>query len=264
MIPIELWEYVLEFVEDWYTVLSACQTTSVLWKYLVESMNLQTRLKYETQRIAIQNSKSWACSRAIMEQRCQLCGRTNAWGSVHQKWGIYAHLACINKEVISLAKASDVYDIPHEVLIRLPRYNNAVWKYHGGRRGLGFTVASTIQGLSLAVYHENLHDRRERIKALKESLKAENEHDSKDMVSMKRKLEQVYEHDKKSILSAKKTRMDKVMKVRESHLMKLFEKYRIESQTLRDEYREKCLTSLVMPKTWKEIERMMGVQKKNA
>lgn len=196
-LPNELWEYILEFIRDFPTLYSICQTSRNLWDRL-HTMNHYKYIRNKTEQLAYSHAKNWACKRAILEHRCQLCKKTYSFGFVQPKWGLYAHGTCIHREVITIPRAIEIYDISFEQLIKLPRQDNSVWKYHGGRTWLPFSVLSTIQGLCLRTYMENLHDRRNRMGILREKAKQENKEDMKISAPLKRKYDQICESDRKS------------------------------------------------------------------
>jgi hypothetical protein len=259
-IPNELWEFILEFVQDWNTLYSVCQTQKFLWVYLQETFNgFYKYLEYETEKLAISQAKSFSCKHAIMDRKCQLCKRGYMLGVVQHKWLLYAHPACISKEVISIPRAIELYDLPYEKLITLPKQNNAVWKYHGGRTCLNFSVMSTIQGLCLMVCHENLHDRRARLARLRERAKDELVNESKTSETIKRKYESRYENDKLHLLSKKRLRLDETKKVKQLHLQPILVKYRIIQNSIIESFKHVLYETISMPKSWKQIEQIISV-----
>lgn len=257
-LPGEIWEYILDFVSDWKTLYTVCQTQSSLWCYLHVSYSHSTGkmakyLSYETEKWALQQATSWGCILAIMNGRCQLCMKPYRHGMVQPDWGLYVHSACLSKETISIPRAVQVYDVSLEELLKLPHQGNAVWKYFGGRSFLNLKLMDTVQGVCLRVYQESLHDRRMRLEHVRMQMQTKCAEEQTRITSLKRKHEELYEIDQTRESERKRKRLDELAEIRALHLQPLLVKYRILPE-VSERFRSLLYDTLTMPASWRQIE----------
>lgn len=175
-LPIELWEYILGYVNGWrdakaladtcwglrvklqqYDIFQLCQLARLPWR--MQTLNL---LKYCGSR--------WITKVSVMMLRCELCRRYTTC-HMYPVWNLFTHRECIEKELIGVEHAVTKYGLEWDDVMSLPRHAGQVWKYHGGRVFLAFKMNHTLQGLCLAKYKESLHDRRARIDGYKDVLR---------------------------------------------------------------------------------------------
>ena len=256
-IPNEIWEYILEFVPNWSTLHATSKINSHLWHY-VRGPWFPTRIllgftKYATEKQALESAKSWLCKVAILDRKCQLCKKNYHTGYVQPVWAIYAHSHCVRKEVIPITQAATTYDLPYEKLAELPRQNNAVWKYHGGRACLSFSVMFTIQGLCLTLCHESLYDRRVRIEKLRNDVHESYEIEKKLLETKKRKYKEIADQDNVIMQTERLARIGNARHVRELHLAPLLTKYRILPE-LALMFQNAIYNSVSMRFSWKQLE----------
>lgn len=251
-LPSDIWEYILELVQDWKTLQILSHTIPHLW-YYVRSPQFPRRIllefvRYSTEKYALETANSWQCQLAVLDRKCQLCKKTYPTGFTQPTWDVYAHSHCLSKEVISIIQAVKVYDLPFEKLVQLPKQNNMVWKYHGGRSCLSFSVMSTIQGLCLTLCNESLHDRRKRIELIRAQVQ-----DVSDVESRKRKHQEYLQQDNLLMETERKARLGNLRQFRELHLQPLLVKYRILPE-LCEKFRSAIYNNISMRLPWRKLE----------
>lgn len=258
-LPDDLWCVVLQFAESWatFSALSQCSVVLYAEREALGRAHFATLTRSNVERHAVQQARSVRTAYAVMYNRCQLCGKPHRRGHVEPVWDIYAHAACVSAEVMSISRGVATYDLNYEQLCQLPAQNSMVWKYHGGRPDLPFGVLSTAQGLCLNAYRESLHDRRQRIEALRAE-QAQRARDEAARNAEEARVRSALERrDDECDRAAKRRRIDELAPRKQAHLEPLLARYPELPSDLLETVRALYVNQLTLPLPWKRLEAVL-------
>lgn len=256
--PNELWEMVLTFAPTWDIAVNLARCNWALYTELqhLPVAHLQKYLRERTDRAALEQCTSDASRRAVLWHRCQLCERVCHRGRVSVQWPLFTHQECLSRELITLSAAMRTYDFTFEQLVTLPQLNRQVWKYHGGRPQLPFSVADTLQGLCLRVHHECLYDRRARIGALREQLVTDSQAANAADVARTTLMNHLTEEDVRAEQAARQQRLGAAVESRRRHLEPLLKTHRLHAG-LAKAVRTRLYSCVRMPISWQQLDAVL-------
>lgn len=223
-IPNELWLEILEFVPIVTDAYSLSLCNSKLLHHWLNNIKLIRYASSKSKRFAVSLCSGRKSQMATLTNICQLCGKVLRNGCPQVIWDIYAHTDCLSRELIHYKDANNRYDIMFENMRTLRSTDGRIWKYHGGRSYLNFTLNDTLQGLCIRKHHESLFDRGVRLELIKNEFTVKTKQNNEMLHTNLDKFKKILAVEKELICRNKEKRLKSLSVKRISKLDTIFSK----------------------------------------